>query len=150
MYFVDRELLGERLEYYKQLLTFFSEKESWNALEEKLALERVIHMSIETMIDVGNQMIDGFIMRDPGSYDDVIDILIDERVIEASDGKSLKRVIQLRKQLLQEYTVIDHNMLINIMKEELKVLITFPQKVRAYLENELGPVSAFLPQKNRQ
>lgn len=26
-------------------------------------------------------MIDGFIMRDPGSYEDIIDILVDERVI---------------------------------------------------------------------
>ena len=33
------------------------------------------------MMDVGNLMIDGFIMRDPGSYEDIIDILIDEKVI---------------------------------------------------------------------
>lgn len=26
-------------------------------------------------------MIDGFIMRDPGSYDDIMDILVDEKVV---------------------------------------------------------------------
>ena len=49
---------------------------------EKLALERVNYLLIESIIDVGNSMIDGFIMRDPGSYEDIIDILVDEKVME--------------------------------------------------------------------
>ena len=36
---------------------------------------------IESIIDVGNTMIDGFIMRDPGGYEDIIDIMEDEKVI---------------------------------------------------------------------
>ena len=35
-------------------------------------------------------MIDGFIMRDPGSYEDIIDILMDERVISAEEGQAMK------------------------------------------------------------
>ena len=35
---------------------------------------------MESMMDVGNLMIDGFIMRDPGSYEDIIDILVDEKL----------------------------------------------------------------------
>ena len=44
-------------------------------------------------------MIDGFIMRDPGSYDDIFDILEDEKVITEEMCGSFKNVIQLRKNL---------------------------------------------------
>ena len=42
-------------------------------------------------------MIDGFIMRDPGSYEDIIDIMEDERVITTEMAVPLKKVIELRK-----------------------------------------------------
>lgn len=35
-------------------------------------------------------MIDGFIMRDPGSYDDIMDILVDEKVVTEKEGDELK------------------------------------------------------------
>ena len=41
-------------------------------------------------------MIDGFIMRDPGSYDDIIDILEDEKVIQSEQAIPLKAFISLR------------------------------------------------------
>ena len=53
------------------------------------------------MLDVGNSMIDGFIMRDPGSYDDIIDILEDEKVITTEMSESYKRVVPLRKNFQQ-------------------------------------------------
>lgn len=43
------------------------------------------------MLDVGNAVIDGFIMRDPGSYEDIIDILQDEKVISEEKAMQFKR-----------------------------------------------------------
>ncbi|MDG5788902.1 DUF86 domain-containing protein [Evansella sp. AB-P1] len=148
MYFVDRKLLEDRLEYMEKLLETFSHQKEWNSEVEKLALERMVHMTIEVMIDVGNQLIDGFIMRDPGSYDDVIDILVDEKVISEENGKSLKEVIALRKLLLQEYTAIDIEKLVMTIENQSDTLLKLPGKIRMYLQNELGPVSAFLPHKD--
>ena len=42
-------------------------------------------------------MIDGFIMRDPGSYEDIIDIMEDEKVITSEMSDPLKRVIESEK-----------------------------------------------------
>ena len=42
-------------------------------------------------------MIDGFIMRDPGSYDDIIDIMEDEKVISSEMADPLKKVIGITK-----------------------------------------------------
>jgi len=143
MYFVDREKIEEILKYLEKLIHLFSDQKEWSTPLEKAALERLNHIMIESVLDVGNSMIDGFIMRDPGSYDDIIDILMDEKVISAESGNSLKTLIQYRKRLVQFYTDVNHQELQGVFAKHLHELVNFAANVRDYLANELGPVSAF-------
>jgi uncharacterized protein YutE (UPF0331/DUF86 family) len=143
MYFVDREKLETTLVFLEKQISLFSSQTGWSTPLEKAALERLTHLMIESFLDVGNAIIDGFIMRDPGSYDDIIDILMDEKVINAETGKNLKVLIQYRKVLVQLYTEIDHNELQKQFASNINTLALFPKNVRDYLANELGPVSAF-------
>lgn len=94
---------------------------------EKAALERICQMMIESVLDVGNSIIDGFIMRDPGSYEDIIDILIDEKVVTALTGESLKLLIQHRKILVQDYLEISHEKLKEEFSQHLHELELFLQ-----------------------
>jgi uncharacterized protein YutE (UPF0331/DUF86 family) len=144
MYFVDRDKLETTLVFLEKQISLFSNQDQWSTPIEKAALERITHLMIESVLDVGNAMIDGFIMRDPGSYEDIIEILIDEKVVNEETGKSLKTLVQFRKVLVQLYTEIDHRDLENQFSSLLKELALFPKNVRDYLENELGPVSAFI------
>jgi uncharacterized protein YutE (UPF0331/DUF86 family) len=147
VYFIDRNQIGESLDYMEELLVIYRNGSRWADDEiRSLALERIVHVIIESIIDVGNSMIDGFIMRDPGSYEDIIDIMEDERVITTEMAVPLKKVIELRKMLVREFTKVDIAKIDTIFYEEIDVLEEFPNKVRHYLENELGPVSAFLPE----
>jgi uncharacterized protein YutE (UPF0331/DUF86 family) len=143
MYFVDREKIEEILKYLEKLIHLFSNQKEWSTPLEKAALERLNHMMIESVLDVGNSMIDGFIMRDPGSYDDIIDILMDEKVVSTETGNSLKVLIQYRKKLVQFYTDVDHSDIQETFAKHLHELVNFADNVRNYLTNELGPVSAF-------
>ncbi|MDQ1144505.1 uncharacterized protein YutE (UPF0331/DUF86 family) [Bacillus sp. SORGH_AS 510] len=143
MYFVDREKIEATLVYLEKLIHLFSQQKEWTTALEKAALERLNQMMIESVLDVGNAMIDGFIMRDPGSYDDIIDILVDEKVISAETGDHLKILIQYRKNLVQEYISVDHVELYQQFSAHLNELVTFAGNIREYLTNELGPVSAF-------
>ncbi|MBM7586210.1 uncharacterized protein YutE (UPF0331/DUF86 family) [Bacillus pakistanensis] len=143
MYFVDREKIEKTLQYMEQQMSLLEEKKQWHSPIEKLALERIGHVIIESILDVGNSMIDGFIMRDPGSYEDIIDILLDERVISEEMSSNLKIVISLRKPLVQEYISIDGIAVEETLQSQLGILKLFPKKVRTYLHDELGPVSAF-------
>ena len=99
-------------------------------------------------MDVGNVMIDGFIMRDPGSYDDIIDILVDEKVITPDMDAPLKEVVGLRKMIVRDFLDVDDEKIVNVIKKNMSALKQFSPKVEAYLTNELGPVSAFLPEEN--
>lgn len=147
MYFIDRKKMEETLRFMEQQLALFESQPVFGTAIEKLALERIAQTLVESVIDVGNAMIDGFIMRDPGSYEDIIDIMEDENVILPEQSAPLKDVIGLRKGLVREYVTISHDELAAILTANKKELADFPKRVRAYLENELGPVSAFLPEE---
>lgn len=147
MYFVDRKKIALTLSHMNQLLSIIETKKDWQADDvSKLAFERVGHNIIESIIDVGNSMIDGFIMRDPGGYDDIIDILTDEKVITAEMDLPLKEVIKFRKVLVREFYSVNHAKLEEVLTKNFRYLKEFPKAVETYLINELGPVSAFLPE----
>ncbi|TWI60099.1 DUF86 domain-containing protein [Halalkalibacter nanhaiisediminis] len=149
MYFVNREKIEETLLYMETIQEHFDTMNEPIGMTERLALERMAYVVIESIIDVGNSMIDGFIMRDPGGYEDIIDILEDEKVINADHARSFKYVIGLRKQLVQEYTAVNHQELADTLKGNAQALKQFPIDVRRYLIEELGPVSAFLPNESK-
>lgn len=143
MYFVDREKIEQNLQYLDSQLELFQSQEEWGSSLKQAALERISHMIIESILDVGNAMIDGFIMRDPGSYEDIVDILIDEKVVTDEIGQSLKTIISFRKPLVQNYQDIKHDKLIEAYKLHMDSLKSFSPLVKEYLKNELGHVTAF-------
>ena len=98
---------------------------------------------IEATLDVGNHMIDGFIMRDPGSYHDIIDILIDEKVIPTEHESSYKQLIDLRQMLVQDYLSVDHDKIKDVLFTNKEKLMGFSKHVKTYLDNELGVANAF-------
>ncbi|MFD1361459.1 DUF86 domain-containing protein [Lentibacillus salinarum] len=142
MYFVDRKKIEGTLIYMDKLLQEVS-KHSFDTFAEKLYLERTVHMVIEAMLDVGNMMIDGFIMRDPGSFDDIIDILIDEGVLPENEESDYKAIIRLREMVVKAYLQIDHRLLADTLQQHKETLDQFSSRIRHYLDNELGVANAF-------
>lgn len=147
MYFVDRKTIEAKLSIMDEYLQFYNSKTDWSSFEDKLSLERVVHIVIEAIIDVGNSIIDGFVMRDPGSYEDIIEILLDEKVIDENDATSFKKVVALRTMVVRDYTKVDHELVKQIFTDNAKSLANFAPCVHQYLKNELGHVTAFIPEK---
>lgn len=143
MYFVDREQIEKHLVYLEQQLRIFEEQPNWDNELSSLALCRLVQTSIDAVLDTGNAIIDGFIMRDPGSYEDIVDILLDEKVIDEKVAYQFKQILPLRKMLVQDYLVADTNTVATVFNENIQAFIEYPKVVRNYVLNELGPVSAF-------
>ncbi|MUV05816.1 DUF86 domain-containing protein [Planococcaceae bacterium Storch 2/2-2] len=147
MYFVDRNEISTTLDYMNYVLHIFEQESDWLGSDmNKLALDRLVHVTIESIIDVGNSMIDGFIMRDPGSYEDIIDIMDDEEVITDEMVAPLKEVVALRDMIVRHFKKVDYEVVLDTMERHIDVLKQWAPAVNDYLENELGPVSAFLPE----
>ncbi|WP_114570199.1 DUF86 domain-containing protein [Exiguobacterium flavidum] len=144
MYFVDREKIEQALKCYE---AGWAKRAvlSGDETTRDLAVERIGFLLIESVIDVGNSVIDGFIMRDPGSYEDIIEILEDEKVVDGPLAESLKRLVALRTLIVRSFVEASAGRVDTVLDMNEQQLKRFPQEIRRYLETELGPVSAFLP-----
>jgi uncharacterized protein YutE (UPF0331/DUF86 family) len=143
LYFVDRKKIEETLLYMEKQLETLSSIRSPDKEIEKAALERIVLTLIDSFLDAGNALIDGFIMRDPGSYNDIVDILADEKVITKKMAEDFKSVIPMRKTIMQEYLAIDHGQMHRMIRQAAPSFAAFPDRVRDYLKHGSGPVSAF-------
>ena len=144
MYFVDRQKIENNLTYLEKHIRLFQESQQWDSEYSQLSLERIAHVMMDCILDVGNALIDGFIMRDPGSYEDIVDILLDEKVITKEMEEQFKQILPLRRMIVQEYLTIDHEQIYQVLHKNLPAVAAYPQAVRKYLVDALGPVSAFL------
>ena len=81
-----------------------------------------------------------------GYVQDIIDIVVDEKVITPEMDAPLKAVVGLRKMLVREFIQVNDEEVLNVLTDNLAAIKQFPGCVQDYLTNELGPVSAFLPE----
>lgn len=141
MYNIDQTRLNQLLQYLERRLDLLEQlgQRSDIAQDEIAihAMERCLQMSIEAIIDVGNLLIDAFIMRDPGSYTDIVDILLDEGVVESEPASVLTNVVSFRRQLVNEYTSVPAQEMVELVRSSLPVLRTFAPSVRQFVEKEL-------------
>jgi len=149
MYFVNRQSILDRIEIINSMLEYYDANSQPKNKTEELALERMTHLLIDAILDIGNTMIDGFIMRDPGSYDDIVDILMDEKVINSTIGESIKKLIPIRKHLLQDYTTSITELIVETLRENKKAFNEFTCAVQTYLDKELGVVNAFSSEEEK-
>lgn len=142
MYFVDRSKIEQTVLYMDEIIQDL-DRHKYESFLEKLSLERMVHVLIESTLDAGNMMIDGFIMRDPGGYEDIIDILIDEKVLPQNEEETYKEMIRLRKMIVNDYASIDHDKLKEMVIGNKDIFASFSTHIRKYLDNELGVANAF-------
>ncbi|MFC4306003.1 DUF86 domain-containing protein [Cohnella boryungensis] len=139
MYDVNVPYIRSRLACLPELAQALSAATvSWSgSLTEGLAQERALHLAAEIATDVGHALIDGFIMRDASSYEDIIDIIAEEGVISEPVAVSLRTLVLLRKTLVQEYDLWPRRELHPLTAELPRVLMGFSDQVDAYLSKEL-------------
>lgn len=144
MYNVNTERIEEILTYIDKSLMPSLSAIMQNSKSEFLgqplagfAAERIFHLFIEGMTDVGNFLIDGFIMRDPGSYEDIVDIMEDEKVYTVEQAAVFKEIVLFRKNLVQDYTHSIHEKLFDAYVAHSQVMNSYTSLIRAYLKKEL-------------
>ncbi|MNI02890.1 hypothetical protein D3C73_557800 [compost metagenome] len=143
MYFVNHEQIEQRLQFMSVIVKGCEQITSqWETnpsdLMLQLAQERIIQLAIESVTDVGSLLIDGFVLRDASSYDDIIEILKMEQVFEDSISTALLKLVKLRRPLVQEYVSWDRGILHPLTKEMIHILPVFADDVRAFIRKELA------------
>ena len=111
MYYVNREQIERRLDVIPEILQVFTlaNTNPGEHLLARYAEERAIHLAIEVVTDVGSYLIDGFIMRDASSYEDIVEIMMDEQVVDKELGNILTKLVRLRRPLVQSYVITSYS-----------------------------------------
>lgn len=139
MYYVNRKQIAVRLDAVPELARSLGELAAdWrgDALQG-LAQERALHLAIEIATDVGSYLIDGFLMRDASSYEDIIEITGAEGVFPDRLKATLIELVKLRKPLVQDYYEWRRSELHPLTGRLSELLPEFKAAVENYLEREL-------------
>lgn len=137
MYDVDVQRIEQQLQYLERCRHVLQPNALHTKDDQSLFLfTRAIHIAVECMIDVGTVMIDGFIMRDPGGYQDIVDILQDEKVIPGVLAKKISRWVDMRDRLIRHYVGVELVECDSFLTES-EMLYDFQVHVRNYLRQEL-------------
>ncbi len=142
MYYIDQKQIEERLQFILYIVKSI-EHLGTNWDEEKntiqvLAQERLLHLSIETITDIGSFLIDGLMMREASSYEDIIEVLFTEKVFNLNIYDVFMPLVKLRKPLVQEYITFPRDQNIHLILLALPEALTeFSLDVSNYLSKEL-------------
>ncbi|WP_309120091.1 HepT-like ribonuclease domain-containing protein [Paenibacillus sp.] len=151
MYYVNEEQIEARLRFLPTVTKALRELASGAAAgagEERngsstllthFAQERALHLAIEAVTDVGSFLIDGFMMRDASSYEDIVDVLRTEGVLPEDLADGLKALIALRRPLTQDYMDLPRNGLRDDLERTAALLERFAPLVTAFIRKELQP-----------
>ncbi|GIO30292.1 MULTISPECIES: DUF86 domain-containing protein [Paenibacillus] len=140
MYYVNEEQIQLRLDAIPEIAEALNKAaESWDGgVMLGMVQERALHLAIEVVTDVGSYLIDGFIMRDASSYEDIMEINHEEKVFDDEIYGALRELVGLRKPLVQEYYSWKRDELHPLTPVLPDILNGFAVQVREYVRRELG------------
>lgn len=133
-----RQQVGECLEKVEECagwLQFASMQDiDWSAdLTQRFAVERALHVAIESVTDVGNIVIDALIMREPGSYPDIVRVLMEEGVVSREWFQHFEAALVFRNRIVHDYRFITPQEDAEAVANFSPLFPEFVQAVRAYL-----------------
>jgi uncharacterized protein YutE (UPF0331/DUF86 family) len=139
MYYIDREQIEERIRFVPYMIEACERlRLSWDASNplHVLAQERVLHLAIEVITDVGSLLIDGFLMRDASSYEDIVAVLIVEKVFPMELEVPLIQLVKLRKPLVQDYMHLERLTLHPFIEAMPSLLRSWESSVLLFIKQE--------------
>lgn len=140
MYYVNQEQIQLRLGTIPEIAEALKRTaEAWDgSVMLGMVQERALHLATEVVTDVGSYLIDGFIMRDASSYEDIMEINHEEKVFDDDIYRVLRELVGLRKPLVQEYYSWKRAEIHPLTPVLPDILDRFAVQVREYIRQELG------------
>lgn len=94
--------------------------------------ERMLHMTIDSCIQIGIEVLTAEGLRAPENYHDVFFVLGDNNILSPILVNSMTMMVELRNLLVYEHDVVDHMMIYGVLKRRIDDLTEFGRAMRAY------------------
>jgi len=139
---VDETLILRKLsevdEYYKQVMEYekISVAQYTSDWKTPRIIERTLQMMIETCVDIANHIIADRGFRVPKSYSDTFKVLHDEKIVGRSLLDTLQKMAKFRNIVVHHYDTVDAEIVVGILKEDLKDFKTYKDAIIDFLKSE--------------
>lgn len=135
------EVIQRKLKELEQTLLFLKQ-ESLNIDDDNIksdmirywGIERGIQISIENIIDIANVIISVSEKEKPNTYRETMVLLSEIGIVSKTFSKKLSNMVGFRNILVHDYTKIDTEVIIDILKNGLEDFITFTVHVNQWLK----------------
>ncbi len=136
---LDRErILGKVAEldsYLKELNVIAPQGfEEFRQIEKKRACERLLQISVETVIGICYLFVTGLRLGLPAEEDDIFEKLEREGIISRSMKEALREMKGVRNILVHEYGEVDDQIVYEVIKTKLNDFEVFKQEILKTLE----------------
>ncbi|MEK6647130.1 MAG: HepT-like ribonuclease domain-containing protein [Candidatus Firestonebacteria bacterium] len=138
---VDKEKLFLQLNRLEELLIQLENvKKSLLAKEKEFilipAIERLLQISIEECINIGNHIISGLMLKRADSYKEVFAILREADILSKDTGAEMESFAKFRNKLVHLYWVVDKEELYAKL-EQKNIIKSFVIEITKYLNKKL-------------
>jgi uncharacterized protein YutE (UPF0331/DUF86 family) len=98
------------------------------------AVERYLQVSIECIVDVGNEIISSLQLRRPERYRDIPYILAEAKIIPKTFAEKIASMIGFRNLLVHDYASINLDLVYEFLQTKLPDFEAFMKHVAKWLE----------------
>lgn len=98
------------------------------------AAERYLHLAIESVIDIGNEIISALQFRRPERYRDIPYILAEAGIIPSELAVEVAKMIGFRNLLVHDYATIDRGLEHEFLQTRLPDFKTFMKCIAEWLK----------------
>lgn len=122
---VNKEVLQKRIEKANEYMDFLQDVQKYSKqefMQDKMvygSIERFLHLSIETLIDIGNHIISDENLGRVDSYRDIPELLCKNEYIDKDLRELFIKVIGFRNILVHDYMELDREIVYEILKNDL-------------------------------
>ena len=138
---IDEELVASRIakiREYANLLARLLQSSKRQFVQDPayyLQAERLLEVMIQAMLDIGNHLIAGLLLKKPQDYRQVFDILAQNGILPEELLSRVRALVGLRNLLVHEYFEIDHERLHDEAKAGLTDFERFCEAVVRFLQS---------------
>jgi uncharacterized protein YutE (UPF0331/DUF86 family) len=137
---VEEEIIKAKLAKMRQYLRYLEElrKASLEEFKRDFRLsgsaERYLQVAIESVIDIGNEIISSLQLRRPERYRDIPYILSEAEIIPRGFADSVASMISFRNLLVHDYASIDLDLVYSFLQTRLIDFESFLKHIVSWLE----------------
>ena len=139
---VDRTIVESKLRFLKEYLVDLKEYDNVSLSayrrnkKDQRFVERTIQLACEACIDTAAHIVSRQGLREPKDNKDLFQILYESKIISETVLKAMMKMSKFRNIVVHDYARIDPEIVIGILKKDLKDFHIFAREILQFLDTD--------------